>query len=92
MSRMVNCVVLGREAPGLNRVPYPGDLGKRIFEAVSEEGWKKWIEVQTMLINENGLSTMDPASLKMLEQYMLGFLFKEGDMANQNFAPPAPRK
>ena len=93
MSRMVSCVVLNREAPGLARVPYPGELGKRIFESVSEEGWKKWVEQQTMVINENGLSTMDPTSLQLLEKHMVGFLFNEGDMAADNqFTPPPAKK
>ena len=92
MTRMVQCVVLNREAPGLTRVPYPGELGQRIFENVSEEGWKQWIEQQTMIINENGLSTMDPTSLQILEKHMLSFLFKEGELANQPFRPPAAKK
>lgn len=92
MSRTVSCVVLNREAPGLERVPYPGELGQRIYESVSDEGWKRWVETQTMIINENGLSTMDPTSLQMLEKHMLAFFFKEGELANQPFTPPAPRK
>lgn len=88
---MVSCVVLNAEAPGLSRVPYPGELGQRIYNEVSEEGWAKWIETQTMIINENGLSTVDPASLKVIEQYMVGFLFKEGDMVDSPFMPPAPK-
>ena len=92
MSRMVSCVVLNREAPGLSRVPYPGDLGQRIFNSVSEEGWKKWVEHQTMIINENGLSTMDATSLALLEKHMLSFLFKEGELANQPFTPPPAKK
>ena len=92
MSRMVSCVVLNREAPGLTRVPYPGDLGQRIFDSVSEEGWQKWIEHQTMIINENGLSTMDETSLALLEKHMLSFLFQEGELANQPFTPPRAKK
>lgn len=92
MSRMVTCVVLNREAPGLTRVPYPGDLGQRIFDSVSEEGWKQWVEHQTMIINENGLSTMDPTSLQLLEKHMLSFLFKEGELADQPFTPPPAKK
>ena len=80
MARTVMCVVLGEEAPALERVPYPGELGQRIFDSVSAEGWRQWIERQTMIINENGLSTIDPASLAVLEQHMLGFLFGEGDL------------
>ncbi len=94
MTRMVNCVVLGFEASALQNVPYPGELGLRIFENVSEEGWKQWIERQTMIINENGLSTVDPTSLALIEQHMVGFLFKEGDLGNQptGFRPPGAKK
>lgn len=91
---MVNCVVLGQEAPGLDRVPYPGELGQRIYDNVSAEGWSQWIERQTMIINENGLSTIDPASMAILEQHMLGFIFEEGDMGQQpaGFRAPGAKK
>lgn len=94
MARMVNCVILGEEAAALEQVPYPGELGQRIFENVSAEGWSKWIERQTMIINENGLSTIDPASLAVLEQHMLGFIFKEGDLGQQpeGFRAPGAKK
>ena len=94
MTRTVKCVVLGTEAPALTRVPYPGELGQRIYDNVSEEGWKQWIERQTMIINENGLSTVDPTSLALIEQHMLGFLFKEGDLGQQpsGFRPPGAKK
>ena len=49
MSRMVQCVLLGREAPGLDRQPYPGELGKRIYENVSKEAWARWVQHQTTL-------------------------------------------
>jgi Fe-S cluster biosynthesis and repair protein YggX len=77
---MVNCVVLGHEAEGLEAPPYPGELGMRIYENVSKEGWKQWLERLTTIINENGLSTADPGSLQVIEQHMTGFLFKEGEM------------
>ncbi len=94
MTRMVNCVVLGIEAPALKSVPYPGELGLRIFKNVSEGGWKQWIERQTMIINENGLSTVDPTSLALIEQHMLGFLFKEGELGHQpeGFRAPGAKK
>jgi len=79
MSRMVKCVVINREAEGLDRPPHPGDLGQRIYENVSKEGWKKWLERLTTIINENGLSTADPSNLDTIEKHMLGFFFKEGD-------------
>ena len=80
MSRMVQCVVLGRESEGLDAVPFPGELGQRIYENVSAEGWQQWLQRLTMIINENGLSTADPASLAVIEKHMRGFFFNEGDM------------
>ena len=80
MSHMVFCKVLKKEAPGLEAVPYPGELGQRIFNEISDEGWKKWLERLTSIINENGLNTADPATIEVIEQHMLGFLFGEGDL------------
>ncbi len=80
MSHMVFCQVLKREAEGLESPPYPGELGMRIYENVSAEGWKQWLERLTTIINENQLSTADPGSLDVIEQHMIGFLFGEGDM------------
>jgi len=77
--RMVNCVVLKREAEGLERPPHPGELGQRIYENVSQEGWKQWLERLTTIINENGLNTADPEAVKLIEKHMLGFFFDEGD-------------
>ena len=82
MTRMVQCVVLEIEAEGLDKLTHPGDLGLRIYENVSKEGWKQWLERLTIIINENGLSTADPKSLEVIEKHMLGFMFKEGDFGN----------
>ncbi len=77
MSRMVNCVKLGKEAEGLDRMTYPGDLGKRIFENVSKEAWGGWVQHQTMLINEYRLSPIDPEHRKFLEAEMDKFFFSD---------------
>ena len=79
MARMVECVVLKREAEGLDDVPHPGDLGIRIYENVSKEGWQQWLERLQMIINENQLSTYDPATIEVIEMHMRGFFFDEGD-------------
>jgi Fe-S cluster biosynthesis and repair protein YggX len=78
MSRMVKCVKLNREAEGLDKAPYPGDLGQRIFENVSREGWQQWLKQQTILINENRLSPIDPKSRSFLEQEMEKYFFGGG--------------
>ena len=66
MARMVKCIKLGRDAEGLDFPPYPGELGKRIYENVSKEAWQAWIKHQTMLINENRLNLADPRARKYL--------------------------
>jgi Fe-S cluster biosynthesis and repair protein YggX len=88
MSHMVNCVKLGREAEGLERVPYPGDLGKRVFENVSKQAWADWLKHQTMLINENRLSPMDPKARKFLEEQMDQYFFGEGAVMPEGYVPP----
>jgi Fe-S cluster biosynthesis and repair protein YggX len=70
MARTVNCVILGREAEGLDRAPYPGPLGQRIYENVSKEAWQRWLGHQTMLINEYRLTPFEPEARKFLETEM----------------------
>jgi len=80
MAQMVNCVVLKREAEGLDRAPYPGDIGERILANVSREGWQEWLVRLQMIINEYQMNTADPRTLEVIEQHMLGFLFGEGEL------------
>ncbi len=88
MSRMVNCVKLQKEAEGLDRMPYPGELGQKIFDNVSKEGWQEWLKFQTMLINENRLSPIDPKSRSFLEAEMEKFFFGEGSEPPPDFVAP----
>ena len=85
MSRTVQCVVLGREAEGLARPPYPGPLGLRVYESVSKEAWQKWLAHQTMLINEYRLSPMEPKARTFLEQEMEKFFFGGGSEKPPDF-------
>jgi Fe-S cluster biosynthesis and repair protein YggX len=85
---MVHCVKLGREAEGLDRLPYPGELGQRIFEQVSKQAWQDWLRHQTMLINENRLTPMDPKSRKFLVEQMENFFFGEGAELPPDYVPP----
>ena len=85
MSRTVQCILLGREAEGLARPPYPGPLGLRIYESVSKEAWQKWLGHQTMLINEYRLSPMEPKARVFLEQEMEKYLFGGGSEKPPDF-------
>jgi Fe-S cluster biosynthesis and repair protein YggX len=85
---MVHCVKLGQEAEGLDRPPYPGELGKRIYENISKVAWQQWLRQQTMLINEYRLTPIDPKARKFLEEQMEKFLFGEGSAPPQGYVPP----
>ena len=89
MPRMVQCVLLKREAPGLERVPYPGELGKRIYESVSKEAWARWLAHQTMLINEYRLTPIEPKARKFLETEMEKYFFGAGSEAPEGYQPPS---
>lgn len=79
MARIINCVVLKKQAEGLDKPTHPGELGQRIFDNVSKEGWNQWNERLTIIINENGLTTADVSNIEIIEKHMLGFFFGEGD-------------
>jgi Fe-S cluster biosynthesis and repair protein YggX len=87
MSRTVNCVLLKKEAEGLDYAPYPGELGVRIYENVSKEGWKKWVAHQTMLINEYRLTPIEPEARKFLVTEMEKFFFGDGSAKPDAFVP-----
>ena len=88
MPRNVNCVYLKREAPGLDRIPYPGELGKRIYEHISAEAWQAWLKHQTMLLNEYRLTPIEPKARKFLVEEMEKFLFGGGSAKPKEFVAP----
>ncbi len=85
MTRTVKCVLLGEELEGLERPPWPGELGQRIYENVSRQAWQQWLQHQTMLINEYRLSTIDPKARKFLLQEMQKFLFGGGSQKPEGY-------
>jgi len=88
MSRKIHCAKLNKEAEGLDYVPYPGELGQRIYDNVSREAWMLWLKHQTMLINENRLTPIEPRARKFLEQEMEKFFFGEGSAMPEGYVPP----
>ena len=87
MGQMVNCVVLKKEAEGLDKAPYPGELGQRILENASKEAWSMWMKQQTMLMNENKLSPIDPKHRQFLVEEMEKFFFGEGSAKVEGYTP-----
>ena len=89
MTRTVFCLKLNTEAPGLAFQSWPGELGKRIFDNISQQAWDMWINHQTMLINEYRLNPMDPKAKELITEEMEKFLFGEGSELPQEYVPVA---
>jgi len=88
MTRMIECKKLGKEAEGLDRPPYPGELGIRVYNEISKEAWQMWVGHQTMLINEYRLTPVDPKARKFLEEELEKFLFSDEATKIEGFVPP----
>ena len=88
MSRTVQCIKLGKEAEGLPFQTWPGELGKKIFENISQEAWNMWVNHQTMLINEYRLNPMEAKAKELITTEMEKFLFGEGSEKPADYTPP----
>ena len=88
MADTVHCVKLDKDAEGLDRAPYPGELGQRILANVSKEAWQLWLQHQTMLINEYRLVPIEPKARAFLEGEMEKFFFGGGSDAPEGFVAP----
>jgi len=88
MARTIHCIKLNKEAEGLDFPPYPGELGKKIYESVSKEAWAAWLKHQTMLVNENRLNLADARAHKYLATQMEKHFFGEGADAAMGYVPP----
>ena len=89
MARLVNCIKLGQELEGLDFPPYPGELGKRIFDNVSKQAWAGWINHQTMLVNEYRLNLSDIKARKYLAEQLEAYFFGSGAEHPLGYVPPA---
>jgi Fe-S cluster biosynthesis and repair protein YggX len=88
MPRTIFCSYLQRESEGLDRIPYPGELGQRIYDQISKEAWQQWVRHQTMLLNEYRLSPIDPKGRKFLVEEMEKFLFGGGAQKPEGYVNP----
>ncbi|HYN88681.1 MAG TPA: oxidative damage protection protein [Ardenticatenaceae bacterium] len=87
MARMVMCAKIGRELPGLDRPPFPGDLGQRIYENISQMAWQMWQEHSILLINHYGLNMGNPEDREFIMQQMEEFFFGEGARMPEGWVP-----
>ena len=84
----VKCVKFGKELPGLDEVPWNGPLGQRVYDSVSQEAWKLWIEHSKMIMNEYRLNPLDPKSHQIMEEQMEQFFFGEGSRLPEGYVAP----
>jgi Fe-S cluster biosynthesis and repair protein YggX len=87
-TRMVMCVKFGKMMPGLERVPWKGELGQRVYANVSKEAWKMWLEFSKMVMNEYRLNPLDQQAQKIMEEQMEQFFFGEGARLPEGYVPP----
>lgn len=82
MPRMVQCRKLGKELPGLEKPPFAGEMGKRIYDEISADAWAMWKDLQIKIINEYRLNLGDRKDYETLVAQMMAFLgFEEGAVA-----------
>ena len=85
---ILHCIKLDKDLEGLEKAPYPGELGKRILENVSKDAWKMWLDHQTMLINENNLNLFEASSQSYLKEQMEKYFFAADDLDSiQGYTP-----
>lgn len=89
MTRIVHCQRNGKAAEGLDRPPFPGPEGQRIFENISRDAWQEWLKLQTMLINEHRLTPFEAEARKFLAQEREKFLFGGASLMPEGYRPPA---
>lgn len=87
MPRMVHCVKLGRELPGLEKPPFAGELGQRIYDNISQQAWDMWQEQSRLIINHYGLNLADPDSRQVLREQMIEFLFGGQNQMPEGWTP-----
>jgi Fe-S cluster biosynthesis and repair protein YggX len=87
--RMVMCVKFGREMPGLDESPFDGHpLGQKIYENVSKEAWKMWLEQMKMIMNEYRLNLGTPEAQEFLLKQMDDYFFGDGAALPPGYVAP----
>ncbi len=89
---VVDCAKYGTQLPALDRPPFPGPLGKRIYDEISRLAYEQWQEQASLIINHYGLNMADPRAQEYIFQQMEAFLFNEGDEPEAGGVPVAGGK
>jgi len=90
--RMVKCVKFQKELPGLEEPPFNSDLGQRIYNNVSKDAWKLWLEHLKMIVNEYRLNLIDRDAQRVVQQQMEEYFFGEGAALPPGYVPPQTKQ
>jgi Fe-S cluster biosynthesis and repair protein YggX len=90
--RMVQCVKFQKELPGLDEPPFNNELGQRVFQNVSKDAWKLWLEHMKMIVNEYRLNLIDRDAQRVIQQQMEEYFFGEGAALPPGYVPPQAKK
>jgi Fe-S cluster biosynthesis and repair protein YggX len=85
MARTVHCVKLDKDLDGLEKAPFRGELGQRVFDSVSAQAWKGWLEHSKMLINEYRLDLTSESGQRLWMTECEKYFFGEGSSAPAEF-------
>ena len=88
---MVQCVKLGKQAEGMRYKPFDNELGKRIYENISQEAWKLWLEHSKMIVNEYRVDLASPKGQAIMLEEAEKYFFGEGAQLPPDFQPPASK-
>jgi Fe-S cluster biosynthesis and repair protein YggX len=88
-ARKVFCVKFQKDLPGLDEIPFEGHpLGQKIYDSVSKDAWKMWVEHMKMLMNEYRLNLGTQEAQEFLLKQMDDYFFGEGAVLPPDFVPP----
>jgi Fe-S cluster biosynthesis and repair protein YggX len=85
--RLVKCIKLGIELPGLDSPPVPSELGKKVFENVSKQAWLEFLEYFKMVVNEYRLDLTSPMADQVFEQKIQEYFFSDNYTMPEGFTP-----
>jgi len=88
MARMVQCHKLQRELPGMPYKPFEDELGQRIYDSISNEAWKMWLEHSKMIVNEYRLDLVSAKAQSILKEQCEQFFFGDGAALPPDYQPP----
>jgi Fe-S cluster biosynthesis and repair protein YggX len=91
MTRMVNCVKLGKELPAMTYKYWDTELGQKIFDNISQEAWRLWVEHSKMLVNEYRLDLTSAKAQQLLMDEADKFFFGEGAQLPPDYKAPAAK-